>query len=98
MDVYAKYPHGCANVIKIVLFGFMVSTLVACSLEANLQSLAEKSEILENLNRKEPDLIYGEVVTTSKGYQMTGVFGELSEKTTSLNGNNWQFEGVFYEQ
>lgn len=78
-------------------FLYFVSALLlsACSLDATLLSLQESQ--IEIQNRKSPDLIYGEVVTTSKGFQLTGVFGEISEKTESITGNNWQFEGVFYE-
>lgn len=75
----------------------LVSALLlsACSLDATLLSLEESQ--IEVQNRKSADLVYGEVVTTSKGFQLTGVFGEVSEKTESITGNNWQFEGVFYE-
>jgi outer membrane biogenesis lipoprotein LolB len=78
-----------------VLYLASALLLSACSLDATLLSL-EDSQI-EVQNRKSADLIYGEVVTTSKGFQLTGVFGEVSEKTESITGNSWQFEGVFYE-
>lgn len=77
-----------------ICFTFLIS-LSACSLNADIQSLSQKIDI-ENLNRKDPDFIHGEVVTSGR-YQMTGVFGEISEKTKALNNSQWEFEGVFYE-
>lgn len=76
-------------------------SLTGCSLEVSLEQLTEfvPPSILPQ-ERKEPDFIHGEVITThagTAGYQLRGVFGEVSEKTASLNGNHWQVEGVFYE-
>lgn len=69
-----------------------------CSLDVSLESPQSLSDIsLKTMNRKEPDFIHGEVVTTSKGHQITGVFGEISEKTKAINNDQWEFEGVFYE-
>lgn len=82
---------------KIFLLLLVSIILPACSLEANISSL---TDAIEALNREEPDFIYGEVVTTSggtPGYEVKAVFGEVSEKTESLNGNNWKIEGAFYE-
>ncbi len=64
-------------------------------MDASIASLSQITDI-ENINRKEPDFIHGEVVTSGQ-YQMTGVFGEISEKTQSISNHQWQFEGVFYE-
>lgn len=75
--------------------GFLAA-LSACSLDANIQSLSHTIDF-EQLNRKEPDFIHGEVVTTSAGHQITGVFGEISETKKSFNNSQWEFEGVFYE-
>ncbi|NUN04712.1 MAG: hypothetical protein HUU57_03020 [Bdellovibrio sp.] len=72
-----------------------IFALGACSLDANIQALTETIDI-ENLNRKEPDFIHGEVVTSGQ-FEITGVFGEISEKTKAINNNDWEFEGVFYE-
>lgn len=74
--------------------GFLLS-LGACSLDANIQSLTTAIDI-ENLNRKDPDFIHGEVVTSGQ-FEITGVFGEISEKTKAINNSEWEFEGVFYE-
>jgi len=71
-------------------------SLSACSLDANIESLSQVIDI-EPLNRRDPDFIHGEVVTTSGGHQITGVFGEISEKTKAFNNSQWEFEGVFYE-
>ncbi|WP_415061559.1 hypothetical protein, partial [Bdellovibrio sp.] len=95
--------HNCAlNTKKQKIFLYILVTLglSACSLDAQIingRSLNPEFEIQE---RKEPDFIYGEVVTTyggKPGYEVKAVFGEISEKTKSLNGNQWQLEGVFYE-
>ena len=80
---------------KIFFYTGLLIALSGCSLDANIQSLSQLIDV-ENLNRKDPDFIYGEVVTSGH-YQMTGVFGEISEKTQSINNSQWEFEGVFYE-
>lgn len=83
-------------VLRQALLGTsLLLALTACSLDANIDSLS-KSVDVDNLNRKEPDFITGEVVT-SGNFILTGVFGEISEKTTAINNPNWEFEGVFYE-
>ncbi|WP_415063688.1 hypothetical protein [Bdellovibrio sp.] len=71
------------------------SFLSACSLDATLLKQEELISTIENLNRKEPDFIPGEVVTTAQGYRVKAVFGEITEKNTTTNG--WKIEGVFYE-
>lgn len=71
------------------------SLMSACSLEANIEFPSDLT--LKPMHRKEPDFIHGEVVTTTKGHQITGVFGEISEKTKAINTDSWEFEGVFYE-
>lgn len=83
--------------IKKFFFCFgLILSLSACSLDASIASLSQSIDI-EQLNRKEPDFIHGEVVTTSAGHQITGVFGEISETTKAFNNSQWEFEGVFYE-
>lgn len=82
---------------KIIFSFALVMCLGACSMDANIQSLSQiKDKIIENLNRKDPDFIHGEVVTSGH-YEITGVFGEISEKTTAINNSQWEIEGVFYE-
>lgn len=84
--------------MKFTLASVAISLLFcisACSLEANIVS--QTDTLKETLDRKSPDLTYGEIVTTSGGFQLTGVFGESSEKTKSITNNEWQFEGAFYE-
>lgn len=80
---------------KIFLLLAVSSILSACSLDATLLSQEELGAILENLNRKEPDFVPGEVVTTAEGYRMTAVFGEIVEEKDASNG--WKVKGVFYE-
>ncbi len=65
-------------------------------MDASIQSLSEAIDSIANLNRKDPDFIHGEVVTSGH-YQVTGVFGEISEKTKAVNNSQWEIEGVFYE-
>lgn len=77
----------------LLILVFLIS---GCSLDSSISSLVDPTPP-DTLNRKDPDLLYGEVVTTSSGYQFKGVFGEISEKSTGLNNSQWQFEGVFYE-
>lgn len=86
-----------AGLSKILLPFSVLLFLTACSLESSITNL---TDAIDALNREEPDFIYGEVVTTSggtPGYEVKAVFGEVSEKTQSLNGNNWKIEGAFYE-
>ncbi|KHD88274.1 MAG: hypothetical protein OM95_08950 [Bdellovibrio sp. ArHS] len=87
---------------KQIFFLYILVTLglSACSLEAQITNVRLLNPEFEIQERKEPDFIYGEVVTTyggKPGYEVKAVFGEISEKTKSLNGNQWQLEGVFYE-
>lgn len=85
---------------KIFFYILITWGLSACSLDAAIFSGQPPSLEFESQERKAPDFIYGEVVTTyggKPGYEVKAVFGEISEKSKSLNGNNWQLEGVFYE-
>lgn len=84
---------------KIIFYGVCFFAFSACTaqIQYDLLSTPSSDDLTESLNRKNPDMTYGEVVTTPQGYQFTGVFGETIEKTGSLNSNQWKFEGVFYE-
>ena len=84
------------NLKKFFLFSGLLVSLSACSMDASIQSLSEAIDSIANLNRKDPDFIHGEVVTSGH-YQVTGVFGEISEKTKAVNNSQWEIEGVFYE-
>lgn len=90
--IFGRFKSKIIFSLGAIVFLFGLS---ACSLEASISS--QDDPLNEILERKSPDLTYGEVVTTSQGFQFTGVFGETSEKTKSINGNQWQFEGAFYE-
>lgn len=85
--------------LRILLTGLCLA-LSACSLEAGITSLGSElggSPALPQ-ERKEPDFIAGEVVTTTEGtpgYQVKAVFGEVTERQTTSTG--WRIDGVFYE-
>lgn len=65
-------------------------------MEATLSNLKESPpQVVQPTSRPYPDFVMGEVVTTSSGHKIRGVFGEVSEKTMTSNG--WQIHGVFYE-
>ena len=85
--------------MKIKAFLLLITApvfLVACALDASLSDLSQiPGSIIENLSRKEPDFIAGEVVTTNNGVVVTGTFGEIVQKTKLANGV--EVEGVFYE-
>lgn len=87
--------YASKSLRKVILGLVSIFVLGACSLDANIQSLTEALDP-ENLNRKDPDFIHGEVVTSGQ-FEITGVFGEISEKTKAKNNADWEFEGVFYE-
>lgn len=95
-DFVVPFKGFTFSTVKIILI-LQFLNLSACSLEASIAPLTEVAESFEPLKRKNPDLTYGEIVTTSTGYQFSGTFGEISEKTESITGNGWQVEGVFYE-
>lgn len=85
---------------KSLIYVLFVLGLSACSLDATIFNKDLLSVDVKPQERKAPDFIYGEVVTTyggKPGYEVKAVFGEISEETKSLNGNGWQLEGVFYE-
>lgn len=88
------------NVLK---FYFILGSVIlsACSFNVSISSITSPDDF-QNIQKErlEPDFISGEAVTTTggtPGYQVKAVFGEISEKTLSLNGNQWQIEGIFYE-
>ncbi|MGZ3772389.1 MAG: hypothetical protein ACXVCY_01565 [Pseudobdellovibrionaceae bacterium] len=89
--------------VCVLLLG--LTLLSACSVDVSTTKGKPNSSTLPSVGGKTqtvagPDFFFGEIVTTTggrPGYQVQAVFGELSEKTTSLNGNNWQVEGSFYE-
>lgn len=83
---------------KIQGFTLVVSAILSlsgCSIEIS-QTTASEQFKSTRVNRKDPDFITGEIVKTSAGHQMTGVFGEVLENTKSFN-KQWEIEGVFYE-
>lgn len=71
-------------------------SLGGCSIDISQTAASESSKNI-SVNRKNPDFINGEIVKTSAGHQITGVFGEVLENTKSFNNSQWEFEGVFYE-
>lgn len=88
---------------KKIFFILALGLLSGC-MDASLMKLPSLDKVtdtsppegpVENLVRKEPDFISGELVTTGSGYQIKGAFGEISEKKTLANG--YTIEGVFYE-
>lgn len=84
--------------IQAVSLSVLIMLLTGCSLEATL--IGSKEDPIEKNSQGPYDFISGEVVTTTHGragYQVRAVFGEISEETTSKNGNGWTVEGVFYE-
>ncbi len=86
--------------IKCLLSILCAWGLSACSLDATIFNKDLLSVDVEPQEHRTADFIYGEVVTTYggvPGYEVKAVFGEISEKTETLNGNKWQIEGVFYE-
>lgn len=85
------------RVFGLLCFGSsLVAVVGGCSLDASIDELSRSvAPALEDLNRKNPDFIHGELVTTNNGYRFTVVFGEISEKKSLSSG--WQVEGAFYE-
>lgn len=80
---------------RISFFAILTMLGSACSLDANITSMSENLPVVEDLERADPDFVHGEIVTTSSGFQVKAVLGEISEETTATNG--WRVEGVFYE-
>lgn len=78
---------------------FLMSTIAVlsgCSVKGSIEEISDGPLApIETLSRENPDFISGEVVTSSSGYQGIGVFGEVSEKTSSAN--SYYIEGAFYE-
>lgn len=73
---------------------------MGCSMDASITDLISKDAPAVDLNRKEPDFIPGEIVTTSEGtpgFQIKAVFGEIGEKQEATTFGGWQVEGTFYE-
>ena len=69
--------------------------LSGCSLDAIIQSLLSENLFFKVETKKTPDFLPGEIVTTSRGYQVQVIFGDISQKKSTANG--YELEGVFYE-
>ena len=70
--------------------------LSACSLDVSISDISESlSPVVAIQDRREPDFINGEIVTTNSGVVVKGVFGEISQKAKLSNGV--EVDGVFYE-
>lgn len=86
-------------VSRLISAFFFLLMLSGCSLDASITNTGSVVGALPSIQeRKEPDFIPGEIVTTSNGtpgYQVKAVFGEITEKQTTLTG--WKIDGVFYE-
>lgn len=80
---------------KTLLFGLLMASLSACSLDASLSDLTQLNPILKVQDRDEADFVYGEVVTTGNGVVIQGSFGEISERQELSSGIT--IEGAFYE-
>lgn len=99
MRFVRRQPHFLFTVfIMLWTTGF----LSGCSFDASIthEELQSPSIDLEPLPlaRGAPDFVSGEVVTTTlgdPGFEVKGVFGEVSEKQRTANG--WTVDGVFYE-
>lgn len=94
---YRDFTKKTLRALLICISGLAIA---ACSLDASIEKLTQDLSDPVNQSRTQPDFIYGEFVTTSAGhpgYQVKAVFGEVSEKTVSLTGNQWKIEGAFYE-
>lgn len=73
---------------------------LGCSLDASITDIVSNENPVIDLNRKDPDFIPGEVVTTSEGtpgFQVRAVLGEIGEKQEATTLGGWQVEGTFYE-
>lgn len=102
---YNKLYSAIHNLVALAAkksfkFGYILSfvfSLTACSLELNIEKSLQDLNVNPPSVRRAPDFVHGERVTTKSGHQITGVFGEISEKKKALNNNQWEFEEVFYE-
>lgn len=87
---------------RIIFFIVLNIFLLGCSLDATLISgmSAVPDAHPDIVAHGNSGLSYGERVITTAGtadYELIGAFGEVPEKTSSLNNNNWVIEGTFYE-
>lgn len=80
--------------MPITLF-LLLFFLSACSLDAQITDLHPSLSPIESIDHKDLDFYHAEVVTTSSGSIVKGVFGEISEKQVLPNGA--AIEGAFYE-
>jgi zinc protease len=94
-DVFSKWTKRTIPVVAVAtpppVDNLQVKLIVKKGLK---QTQIRLSQV--GIDRKDPDFIHGEVVTSGH-YQVTGVFGEISEKTKAVNNSQWEIEGVFYE-
>lgn len=82
---------------RLSLTALLLTT--GCGIEASLTDLVSAIDPgAKELHRTEPDITYGETVTTSNGtpgYVIKATFGETGDQQTLSNG--WQVEGFLYE-
>lgn len=93
MDVKLRARRSSLGLFAMVFF---LAALPGCSLDANLSDIQNKiTTAVDDLIRKEPDFVQGEVVTSPNGYVTIGVFGETVENKTA---NGYQIDAVFTTQ
>ena len=90
-----------------MFFLFLIIGLVGCgnmnaTISSNIPQLNEQPSIIPEIlkPRTSPDAVYAEYIKTmsgTPGYEIRATVGEISEVKTSLNGNGYVIEGVFYE-
>lgn len=92
----SRSSTASASILPSLFALFALLVLPSCGIEANIQALGQiaSPDINEPTNRKEPDFLSGQVVTTSQGYQLRAVFGELPENQVS---NGHEIMAVIHE-
>jgi hypothetical protein len=93
-----KITTGIKKIVgRLALLSLLLTT--GCGIEASITNLVSTvDDIAKDLHRTEPDITYGETVTTSNGtpgYVIKAAFGETGDQQTLSNG--WQVEGFLYE-
>lgn len=86
--------------VKKLFFLFcssLILVLSACDsyLDVSLEEINKTIIPSDSLNLKDPKSFTGQIVTTSNGSVVKGIFGETSER--QVLSNNVVIEGAFYE-
>lgn len=80
--------------MTVLLLGTLLFQ-TGCYMKFSFEDLAQETGTQTTVRSSE-DYSDGETVVTANGYEVTGAFGEVSEKQVTTLTPGWQVDGSFY--